>query len=434
MSNAFSDYPMMAHMAELFPLCRSITGEGTRRTLSYFEKFHPEFNRIQFPTGTKVFDWTIPKEWNIYDCYLQHIDTGQYFALFSESNLHVVGYSSPVDLILDLSELLEHIYVQDDQPDVIPYVTSYYNSKWGFCLSKNQKEMLPVGLYRAFISSVFSDGYLDITHACISGHSPSEIFFSSYVCHPSLANNELSGPVVLNALLDYIKVNHKSPRFSYRFVLLPETIGSIAYLSSHLQYMKKHTICGVNLSCVGDDRAYSYVQSPYANTLADRALSAALIGKENVHVYSFLERGSDERQYCSPGVDLPLCTFCRTKFGEYPEYHTSDDDLSLVSEQGLTGALGILVDIVDAFELCLYPSAHHLCEPQLGRRNLYADISTKSNGVPFKALNDVWAYSNGRNSIFDICILTRLPLRIVLDQLNILLSADLVFDAYGNDA
>ena len=209
--------------------------------------------------------------------------------------------------------------------------------------------------------------------------------------------------------------------------MLPETIGSIAYLSRFLKEMKENIICGFNLSCVGDERAYSHVKSPYGNTLADKALSSALKGFDNVKVYSFLERGSDERQYCSPGIELPLCTFCRSKFGKYEEYHTSADDFSLVTENGLKGSLEILKTIVDAFELGLYPCLKTACEPQLGKRGLYPNISQiKNERHPAKTRMDILSYCNGKNSIFEICNLINLKLSTVLNELKILYSKDVI--------
>lgn len=244
-----------------------------------------------------------------------------------------------------------------------------------------------------------------------------------------MANNELSGPVVLNALLDYIKLNYPARRYSYRFALVPETIGAISYLSLCGDEMKRNIICGFNLSCLGDERAYSYVQSPFANTLADKSLSAALRFKENVCVYRFLERGSDERQYCSPGIELPLCTFCRTKFGKYSEYHTSADDFSVVTEQGLQGALSVLKDIVDAFETCLYPLLVTPCEPQLGRRGLYPNISQKYTGShPVETRMNILAYCNGRTSIFDIVSLVNVELPEVISELRLMIEFGLVSD------
>jgi len=425
----YSEKPLIEHAKQLFSICRSLTGEGTRRTLSYFEKYHPEYIRLKFSTGTKVFDWEIPKEWNIKDAYLEHLDTGKRFAEFKKSNLHVVGYSAPVDTVMNSDELEDRIYTQPDQPDWIPYVTSYYRETWGFCIAENEKKNLPAGKYRAFIDSSLSEGKLELSHVLLRGKSEKEIFFSSYICHPSMANNELSGPIVLNAVLDYLKQAYPESKYSYRFVLLPETIGSISYLSLFAKDMKRNVICGFNLSCVGDERAFSYVQSPEANTLADKALSTALKGRDNVKIYSYLERGSDERQYCSPGIDLPLCTFCRTKFGEYPEYHTSADDFAVVTENGLQGALSVVKLIVDAFETCLYPCCKLPCEPQLGKRGLYPNVSQKSSNHPARARMDILAFCNGKNSIFDIAKLANLELETVVHELKLLLNADLIVDS-----
>jgi aminopeptidase-like protein len=427
--SAYGATRLLDHGKRLFPLCRSLTGNGTRQTLSYFEEFHPEYQRIKVKSGTKVFDWEVPPEWNIKDAFIEHIDSGQRFAQFGESNLHVVGYSEPIDLILDLGDFTDRIYTLPDQPDWIPYATSYYKRSWGFCMSENQKKTLPCGRYRLRIDSSLSDGELELSHALVQGQSDQEIFFSSYVCHPSMANNELSGPLVLNAIFDYIKTTYPQPKLSYRFVMLPETIGSITYLSLFANELKRNVLCGFNLSCVGDERAYSYVQTPYADTLADQALGAALNGRANVHAYSFLERGSDERQYCSPGIELPVCTFCRSKFGRYPEYHTSADDFSVVTEAGLQGALDVLKLIVDTLETCLFPCCKMPCEPQLGKRGLYPNLSKKSAVKPARTRMNILAFCNGKNSTFDLCKLADLSLDVVVEELRLLLAADLIYDA-----
>ena len=412
---------LISHAEKLYPICRSITGEGIKNTLSYFEKINIDLQRQRFESGTKVFDWVIPKVWNISEAYIEHLDSGKKFANFLDCNLHVVGYSKPVDLEIDLNKLKEKIFTRPDKPNWIPYVTSYYKTDWGFCMSQKQKDSLPKGKYKIKIVSSFTDDYLELSHAILKGKQKKEIFFSSYVCHPSMANNELSGPIVMNALLEYVRINYPNSEFSYRFVMLPETIGSIAYLSRFANEMKENIICGFNLSCVGDERAYSHLQSPYANTLADKALSSALRGLDNVKVYSFLERGSDERQYCSPGIELPLCTFCRSKFGKYEEYHTSADDFSIVTEKGLQESLEVLKTIVDAFELGLYPLLKTPCEPQLGKRGLYPNISHIKHKIhPAKTRMNIIAYCNGKNSIFDICEITNLNLRTVLSELKIL--------------
>ena len=251
-------------------------------------------------------------------------------------------------------------------PDAIPYVTSYYNNDWGFCLSENEKNELPNGKYKAYINSKFKKSFLEVAEAVITGTLKKEILFSSYICHPSMANNELSGPVLLNALLLYLKNKYKKSKYTYRFVLLPETIGSIAYISKRLKILKQNTISGYVLTCVGDERCYSMVNTPNENTLADFSLNSALIGLDKVKKYSFIHRGSDERQYCAPGVDLPVSAFLRSK--TYPEYHTSKDDFNLVTEKGLNGSFEVMKNIIDAFETGLYPKFKNYCEPQLGKQ------------------------------------------------------------------
>ena len=410
---------MLKWAKDLYPICRSITGEGTRKTLSYFKKINPEFKNIKFKTGQKVFDWIIPKEWNIRDAYLEH-ESGKRFAEFKKTNLHVVGYSSPVNKTLSKKELLNHIYTQKDQPDSIPYVTSYYKERWGFCLSENQKNELPDGNYKVFIDSDLKKGSLDLSHAILKGKSKKEIFFSSYVCHPSMANNELSGPVLLNAIMKYIKSNYPKPNYTYRFVLLPETIGSIAYLSKFKKILKLNMLCGFNLTCAGDERGYCYTSSRLGKTLADEAIKAALIGLENVKEYSFLKRGGDERQYCAPGIDLPFCVFSRSK--EYPEYHTDKDNFDLVTQKGLMGSFNVIKKIVDAVEIGLYPKTLMLGEPNLGKRDLYPTLSQKGKYDHTRLMLHLIAYSDGKTNLFKIAQILKTSLYELVKTYEILKS------------
>ena len=239
-----------------------LSGQGIKNTLSYFEKINIDLQRQRFASGTKVFDQVIPKVWNINEANIEHLDSGKKFANFLDCNLHVVGYSKPVDLEIDLNKLKDKIFTRPDKPNWIPYVTSYYKTDWGFCMSQKQKDSLPKGKYKIKIVSSFTDDYLELSHAILKGKQKKEIFFSSYVCHPSMANNELSGSIVMNALLEYVRIHYPNSEFSYRFLMLPETIGSITYLSRFANIMKENIICGFNLSCVGDERAYSHLQSP----------------------------------------------------------------------------------------------------------------------------------------------------------------------------
>jgi len=231
-----------------------------------------------------------------------------------------------------------------------------------------------------------------------------------------MANNELSGPVIATALIQYIRLMYNKPKYTYRFVFVPETIGSIAYLSEHIVELQDKVICGFNLSCVGDDRGYSYIESRMGESLADNALQAALIGLDNVKKYSFLERGSDERQYCAPGVDLPLCGFCRTKYGEYPEYHTSADNFNVVTEEGLNGAFDVIKSIIDAFEVCLLPKINVKCEPQLSNYGLRPNISQKTHIKDIRTRSDFIAYADGMHNIFDISNKVKKNLKLIIAE------------------
>ena len=414
-----ANYKMLKWAKDLFPICRSITGTGIRKTLSYFEKLNPEFRRLKFKTGQKVFDWTIPKEWNINNSYLEH-ESGKKFAEFKKCNLHIVGYSKPINIKISKKKLLNHIYTQKNQPNSIPYVTSYYKESWGFCMSEKQKKNLPNGRYKVIIDSTLKKGSLELSHAIFKGKTKKEIFFSSYVCHPSMANNELSGPVLLNAIMLYVKSKYPRPKYTYRFVLLPETIGSIAYLSKFMKTMKSNMLCGFNLTMVGDERAYSYTSSRKGDSIADDAIKASLISLPNVKMYSFLNRYSDERQYCSPGVDLPLCSFSRSR--EYPEYHTHKDDFSVVTQKGLEGYFHVMKKIIDAMELGLYPKVMTYGEPNLGKRGLYPTISQKGNSKSIKTRMNLISQSDGLTNIFKITKLLNKPLDQICSEFSLLKS------------
>ena len=402
----------------LYPHNRSIMGPDIRYCLDKFVELNQEFKKYKFLTGEKVFDWVIPEEWIIRDAYIQH-ESGKKFAEFKKNNLHLMGYSIPMNKIISKKELLNNIFTLPEAPNSIPYTTSYYEKNWGFCLNYDQFLKLPDGNYKVFIDAEHKKGELNLIESIIPGESKKEIFFSSYLCHPSMVNNELSGPVLLNEILNFVK-NIKNRKYTYRFVILPETIGSIAYLSKRYLLLKEVMLCGFNLSCVGDNRNYSHVQSRMGNNLADNALSAALLGLENVKTYSFLERGSDERQYCSPGIDLPLCTFCRTKFGCFPEYHTSEDNFNLVTAEGLKGSFKVLRNIIEAFETGLYPQINVLCEPQLGKRGLYPNTTEYIHKKihPAAIRMNILAYCDSKHSIFDIAKKINISLSIVLSEIN----------------
>ena len=384
---------------DLFPINRSLTGDGVRQTLQYIKNIIPEMEINEVPSGTKCFDWTVPQEWNCDDAYILDPD-GNKICDFKINNLHVVGYSTPIDKEVDLEELKEHLYWIEDQPTAIPYITSYYSPRWGFCLSFNEFKKLKKGTYKVKINSELIDGSLTYGEVKLKGESDKEIFLSTYVCHPSMANNELSGPVVTTALVKFIK-SLKDRKYSYRIVFIPETIGSITYISRNIDDMKKNIIAGFNISCVGDDRCFSYVPSRYGNSLSDKVSKHVLKNIDYVE-YSFLDRGSDERQYCSPGVDLPIATICRTKYGQYPEYHTSLDDLTLISPTGLYGGYEKLMKAIELLEKNNYYKVNVSCEPQLGKRGLYPTISTKETGAIVRDMMNFIAYADGNNDLIDI--------------------------------
>ena len=418
---------MYALCDRLFPICRSITGNGVRETLRVLQSICSAMTLHEVPSGTQAFDWTVPKEWNIRDAWIKN-SKGEKILDFAKSNLHVMGYSLPVNKDVSLEELLPLIHTQPDQPDAIPYVTSYYKEGYGFCMSQEQKDALQEDTYHIYIDSELKDGsltYGDILIPSTEGNKD-EIFLSTYVCHPSMANNELSGPAVTVYLAKWLlEKTHR--RYNYRIIFIPETIGAITYLSQHLPEMKKNIRAGFNISCVGDDRTYSYVASRYGNTLADKVAKNVLSFRYPEYKrYSFLQRGSDERQYNAPGVDLPVCAVCRSKYAEYPEYHTSKDNMGLISPTGLQGAYEVYRDMIEALEYNHKYKIQCLGEPQLGKRGLYPTISQKGQHDLVAALTDFIAYADGTNDIIDISNKIQIPVRNLIPIVKILLKNKLI--------
>lgn len=428
---------------EIFPYNRSLTGEGVRQTLRDIKKYIsipfegdngkedlgsyiPKLDIREIPSGSSVFDWTVPKEWKVREAYIED-ESGNHIIDMKNHNLHVLGYSTAVDKWVSLDELKEHVYTEPGQPEVIPYVTSYYKERYGFCMSQKQLDSLKPGKYHMYVDSELFDGSLTYAEVVIPGKSDKEILFSTYFCHPSMANNECSGLALQAELIRYV-ASLKNRKYTYRFVFNPETIGAIAYLSqdNHVEYFKKHMLAGFVLSCVGDNNDYSIIESKYGDTLADKALKNILKHRGKYSSYDFHERGSDERQYNAAGVDLPVVCYCRSKFGEFPEYHTSADDLSYVSKEGFMGSFEVMSELIEALENNGHFMMKVLCEPQLGKRGLYSDISRKGSYDGIMVQRDVISYADGRNDIFDLSDRIGVPVSEIVDIIKRLADNDLI--------
>ncbi len=393
----------------LWPINRSITGEGVRQTLSILGEYFPELHMHEIPSGTKCFDWTVPPEWRVREAWIKDA-SGKKIVDFAVNNLHLVGYSIPVNISLPLEELQHHLYSLPEQPDAIPYVTSYYSKRWGFCIAQNERDRLQPGQYKIHIDSELFVGSLTYGELYLPGQIKSEILLSTYICHPSMANNELSGPCVTTWLGRWLK-ELPQRKYSYRILFLPETIGAICYLSKNIDALRSKLIAGFVLTCLGDDRAYSYLPSREGDTIADKVAKHVLYHIDpNYKRYTYLDRGSDERQYCSPGVDLPVCSVMRSKYGAYPEYHTSLDDLEFVTATGLDGGFNVYKYIIICIEEDCVPITNTLGEPQLGKRGLYPTLSTLASGAIVRDMLNLIAYADGKRSLLEIAEIIGVPM------------------------
>ncbi len=404
------DIQMIELAEKLWPIDRSLSGDGVRKSLRLIKNFIPNLSIKEIPSGTNVFDWIVPKEWRVNNAWIVTPD-GEKICDFRVNNLHLVGYSTPIKTKLTLEELNEHLYSLPDQPTAIPYITSYYEERWGFCISQNQRDRLLVGEYEVFIDSELFNGSMTYGELIIPGISEKEIFLSTYICHPSMANNELSGPVVTTYLAKWLNESDGN-RYTYRIVFIPETIGSISYLSENLTAMKRNIIAGYNISCVGDNREYSYLPSRKGNTISDIVAKHILKYIDpNFKTYKWKDRGSDERQYCAPHVDLPIASIMRTKYGEYPEYHTSLDNLiNVVTKEGLYGGYNAIKLALEAIDWFFYPYVNVNCEPQLGKRGLYPTLSTKTVQDEVSLMMDLITWSDGTRSLIEIAEICDVPI------------------------
>jgi aminopeptidase-like protein len=415
---------MFRLIRDLYPICRSLTGNGVRETLRILGRAIPLDVR-EVPTGRRVFDWTIPREWNIRDAYILAPD-GRKIADFFRSNLHVVGYSVPVRARMTLAELRPHLHVHPERDDLVPYRTSPYDDQWGFCLSRREMDSLPEGEYEVLIDSTLEDGALTYGEYAIAGREKNEVLLSTHVCHPSLCNDNLSGIALVARLAEAL--TGLDLRYTYRFLFIPAMIGAIAWLQENEARagLIRH---GLVIACVGDRGGITYKRSRRGNALVDRAAAHVLATRGGAHeILDFSPDGYDERQFASPGFDLPVGWLTRTPGGRYPEYHSSGDDLSLVDPASLADSLDACLAVIDVLESdAMYRSTNMKCEPQLGRRGLYGAAAGSGGTAPSRsAVLWVLNFSDGAHSLLEIAESSGLPFDEVREAARALLRAGLL--------
>lgn len=392
--------------SELYPICRSITGDGIRQTLALIGKRIPlEYTEV--PSGAQVFDWTVPKEWSIREAYIKNAQ-GQRIVDFKDCNLHVLNYSAPLHATMTLEELRPHIFTIPERPDWIPYRTSYYKPEWGFCLTHRQLQALPEGNYEVHIDSTLADGHLNYAECYLPGRSTDEVLFSVHACHPSLANDNLSGVAVATFLAKAL--SRLDLHYSYRFLFIPGTIGAITWLARN-QDRTDRIRHGLVLTCVGDAGGFHYKKSRAGDAEIDRAVAHVLRHcGEPSEVLEFSPYGYDERQYCSPGFNLPVGCLMRSIWGTFPEYHTSADNLNFIKPQQLGRSLRLCAQTIDVLEHNYrYVNQSPFCEPQLGKRGLYPSTGGASPADALSARLWVLSFSDGKHSLLDIAERSGLP-------------------------
>ena len=415
---------MHALAAELYPICRSITGDGVRKTLQIIEQLVP-VERHEVPTGTAVFDWQVPREWNIREAYIAD-SSGKRIVDFRNHSLHVLSYSVPVNERLTREQLGEHIYTLPEQPDLIPYKTSYYRENWGFCLTQRQWDEVAESEYEVVIDSSLDDGNLTYGELFLPGTREEEFLFSTHVCHPSLANDNLSGIVLLAHLADALKGVER--RFSYRFLFVPGTIGSITWMARNEEKLKRIRF-GLVTACVGDPGRFTYKKSRQDIAEIDRVVQHVLERSEGQYsLRSFSPYGYDERQYCSPAFNLPVGHLSRTPHGQFAEYHTSADNLDFITPEALGGSLELFLKIVAEVEGGrYYRNLSPKGEPQLGRRGLYSAMGGhRQSSDREMAMLWVLNLSDGDHATWDIARQSGLPLEMVEEVAEILKQHDLL--------
>ena len=398
--------------AELYPICRSITGEGLRQTLAAIQKRIP-LQISEVSTGTEVFDWTVPKEWNIRDAYIKDA-TGERIVDFQACNLHVLNYSTPIRKTMPLSELRPHLFTIPEQPDWIPYRTSYYRENWGFCLSHRQMQALQEGNYEVCVDSTLTHGHLTYGECYLPGRSSDEVLISCHVCHPSLANDNLSGVTVATALAELLAGQDR--RYSYRFLFVPGTIGAITWLARNREKTDRIRH-GLVLTGIGNENGFHYKKSRRGDAEIDHAMAHVLRHQGGAYeLLDFSPYGYDERQYCSPGFNLPVGCLMRSVWGTFPEYHTSADNLDFIKPERLGESLRVCTAVVDVLENNRrYRNLSPYCEPQLGKRGLYRSTGGEAIEVEINARLWVLNFSDGEHSLLDIAERSGLPFPLIRD-------------------
>lgn len=445
---------------ELYPICRSITGNGVRQTLDIIKKHIPlEIHEI--PSGTNVFDWSIPKEWNIKDAYVKN-SKGEKIIDFNKSNLHVLNYSIPINKKISLNELKNHLFTLPDYPDWIPYRTSYYKDNWGFCLTHNQYENLKEDEYEVVIESALIDGYLTFGELLLKGENEEEVLFSCYVCHPSMCNDNLSGVSLLTFLAKYLM--NKKLKYSYRFLFIPETIGAITWLSINEKKVEKIQH-GLVATCLGDQGCLTYKKTRRGDAIIDRIVEKVLNDScDEFQIIDFFPSGSDERQFSSPGFNLPIGSLTRTVYDKYPEYHTSADNLNFVKPDYLQDSFEKYVKVVSALENdyeqsqieinrknqklsesylirskagkedeLIFENLYPKCEPNLGKRGLYDMIGGMKEKLDYK-MPIFWILnlSDGKNNLLDISKRSKINFERIKNASKLLVEKGLIKPVHDN--
>ncbi len=415
---------MYGLVERLYPLCRSITGDGVRATLRIVDEYLP-LRVHEVPTGTRVLDWTVPQEWNIRDAYVADA-AGRRVVDFAESSLHVLGYSVPVSATMPLAELRPHLHTLPDHPGWVPYRTSYYEPAWGFCLAQETLDALPDGEYEVRVDSTLADGHLTYAEHVVPGQVSDEALVSCHVCHPSLANDNLAGIAVATFLARALA--ERTPYYTYRFVFAPGTIGAITWLARNRERVErvKH---GLVLACAGDPGQLTYKQSRRGDAEIDRVLRHVLTASERPHrIAGFTPYGYDERQYCSPGFDLGVGSLTRTPYAGYPEYHTSADDLDFVSPAAMADTLAVCREAFAVLDRNRrYVNLSPYGEPQLGRRGLYDSLGGRSDAKQAQlAMLWVLSLSDGEHALLDVADRSGLPFDTVAGAADALHGAGLI--------